>query len=99
VVSAAGPVDGFRPSASFLFESAARAFGPAVMAVVLTGMGSDGLSGLRAVRAGQGQVLAQDEATSVVFGMPGAAVAAGLADAVLPLNRIAAEIEERLYLP
>lgn len=83
------PVGGFRPSGSFLFESVARAFGASAVAVILTGMGDDGVEGLRAVRRAGGLVVAQDEATSVIFGMPGAAIAAGLADAVLPLGDIA----------
>jgi two-component system chemotaxis response regulator CheB len=91
-LSASEPVGGFRPSASYLFESAARAYGPAVTAVILTGMGEDGLAGLRAVRQAGGRVLAQDEASSVVWGMPGAAVAAGLADLVLPPEEIAARL-------
>ena len=83
------PVGGFRPSGTFLFESAARAYGASLAAVILTGMGRDGVDGLRVVRAGGGFVIAQDEATSVVNGMPGEAVAAGLADAVLPVQEIA----------
>jgi len=83
------PVLGFRPSGNYLFSAAARALGPAACAVVLTGMGTDGVEGLRELRAAGGQVVAQDEASSVVFGMPGAAVAAGLADEVLPLSEIA----------
>ncbi len=86
------PVGGFRPSATVLFESAARAFGGSTLAVILTGMGDDGVRGLRAVRRAGGRILAQDEATSVVFGMPGAAVEAGLADAVLPLDAIPARL-------
>lgn len=82
-------VGGFRPSGTFLFESVARAFGASVVAVILTGMGEDGMAGLRAVRRAGGRIIAQDEKSSVVFGMPGAAVAAGLADAVLPLDLIA----------
>ncbi len=82
------PVGGHRPSATVLFESAARASGAALAAVMLTGMGSDGVEGLRAVRAGGGWVVAQDEASSVVYGMPGEAVRAGLADIVLPLDEI-----------
>ena len=89
LLSAAPPVGGFRPSGTFLFESVARALGPSVLAVILTGMGEDGVAGLRAVRRAGGRVIAQDEKSSVVFGMPGAAVAAGLADAVLPLELIA----------
>jgi two-component system, chemotaxis family, protein-glutamate methylesterase/glutaminase len=86
------PVGGFRPSATFLFESVAHAFGGSALAVVLTGMGVDGVQGLGAVRRRGGRVLAQDEATSVVFGMPGAAIEAGLADAVLPLDAIPARL-------
>jgi two-component system chemotaxis response regulator CheB len=71
-----------------LFESVARVFGRSTLAIVLTGMGQDGLEGLHMVRQVGGQILAQDEETSVVFGMPGAAVAAGLADAILPLRYI-----------
>jgi two-component system, chemotaxis family, protein-glutamate methylesterase/glutaminase len=88
-VSSAPPVGGFRPSASFLFESVARLYGRAATAVVLTGMGQDGLEGLRAVRASGGRIIAQDEQSSIVFGMPGAAVGAGLADLTLPLSAIA----------
>jgi two-component system chemotaxis response regulator CheB len=86
-------VDGFRPSATVLFDSTARVFGGATVAVVLTGMGEDGLPGLRAVRASGGCIIAQDEDTSVVFGMPGVAVGAGLADYVLPLHAIASQLE------
>jgi two-component system chemotaxis response regulator CheB len=82
------PVRGFRPSASRLFESVAHGFGAGVVAVILTGMGNDGVSGLAAVRRSGGYVLAQDEASSVVFGMPGAAIAAGVADEVLPLRDV-----------
>lgn len=85
-----------RPSVDVLFRSAAEAYGPGVLAVVLTGMGKDGLRGCEAVRAAGGQVLAQDEATSVVWGMPGAVARAGLADAVLPLEALAPEIIRRL---
>lgn len=96
LVSSAPPLGGFRPSASFLFESAARAFGSGTMAVVLTGMGQDGVEGLRAVRNVGGQILVQDEASSVVYGMPGAAVRAGLFDAVLPLKEISARVMRAL---
>jgi two-component system chemotaxis response regulator CheB len=93
-VAGAPPVGGFRPSGTYLFESVARSFGGAAVAVILTGMGEDGVQGLRAVRRAGGRVIAQDEKTSVVFGMPGAAVAAGLADQVLPLDAIAARLVE-----
>jgi two-component system chemotaxis response regulator CheB len=88
------PVGGFRPSASYLFESVGREFGRGAVAVVLTGMGEDGVAGLRALRQAGGKSIAQDESTSVVFGMPGAAAAAGLADQVLPLDAIAPRLVE-----
>jgi two-component system chemotaxis response regulator CheB len=90
------PVGGFRPAADHLFESAARAFGPDLTAVVLTGMGQDGVAGLRMVRQRGGSVIAQDEATCVVYGMPKAAFEAGLVDEKLPLNGIAARLMERI---
>jgi two-component system chemotaxis response regulator CheB len=88
------PVGGFRPSGTALFEAVARVYGAAAVAVILTGMGDDGVEGLRAVRRAGGRVLAQDEKSSVVFGMPGAAVAAGLADDVLPLEEIPRRLVE-----
>jgi two-component system, chemotaxis family, protein-glutamate methylesterase/glutaminase len=83
-----GPINGFRPSATHLFETAAEAYGSSVAAVVLTGMGNDGVEGLRAVKRAGGQVIAQDEATSVIYGMPREAVAAGVVDAELPITEI-----------
>ncbi len=82
------PVNGFRPSASVLFESAANAYGAGLAAVILTGMGSDGVSGLRRVRDKGGYVIAQDEATSLIYGMPGEAVAAGVVDLSLSIGLI-----------
>jgi two-component system chemotaxis response regulator CheB len=84
-------VGGFRPSATPLFESAAALRG-AALACILTGMGSDGVVGLRGVHAAGGRVLAQDEATSVVWGMPREAVRAGVVDEVLPLGEIGPRI-------
>lgn len=86
---------GCRPAADYLFRSAARVFGAGTLAVVMTGMGHDGLEGSVAVRAAGGAVLAQDQATSAVWGMPGRVSEAGLAEAVLPLNRIASALMER----
>jgi two-component system, chemotaxis family, protein-glutamate methylesterase/glutaminase len=88
------PVNGFRPSATLLFRSMARAFGAAGAAVVLTGMGEDGVEGLRDLRSAGGHVIAQNEESSVVFGMPRAVIAAGLADEVLPLSTIPARLIE-----
>jgi two-component system chemotaxis response regulator CheB len=86
------PVAGFRPSASVLFESVAETYGSNTLAVILTGMGNDGLLGLRRIRSKGGRIIAQNEDTCAVFGMPGAAVAENLPDAVLPIHGIAAEI-------
>jgi len=88
------PIDGFRPSGTVLFQSVAEVFGPSATALILTGMGQDGLAGLRSVHRCGGRIIAQDEETSVVFGMPGAAVDAGLAHHVLPLRSIAALLIE-----
>jgi two-component system chemotaxis response regulator CheB len=88
------PVGGFRPAASYLFDSVGRTYGPSAVAVVLTGMGEDGVAGLRIVRQTGGRIIAQDEKTSVVFGMPGAAIAAGLADHVLPIEAIGTRLLE-----
>jgi two-component system chemotaxis response regulator CheB len=93
-VSAEPAVGGFRPSGTYLFESVARSHGPAVVAVILTGMGDDGVAGLQAVRRAGGRILAQDEASSVVFGMPGAAVAAGLPDFVGAPDALARRMTE-----
>ncbi|MDA0284602.1 MAG: chemotaxis protein CheB [Planctomycetota bacterium] len=77
------PVGGFRPAASVLFESVARAFGPQALALLLTGMGRDGVDGLKAVRQLGGRIIAQDQASCVVYGMPKAAVDEGLVDSVM----------------
>jgi two-component system, chemotaxis family, protein-glutamate methylesterase/glutaminase len=88
-----GPLENHcRPAVDVLFRSAARTYGGGVLGVVLTGMGADGMSGCRAIREQGGTVLAQDEATSTVWGMPGAVVHAGLAHKVLPLDAMAEEI-------
>ena len=88
-----GPQVNFcRPSVDPLFSSAAQVYGSASLAVMLTGMGSDGTRGAQAVAASGGSVIAQDEATSVVWGMPGSVAHAGVCSAVLPLGEIAAKV-------
>ena len=85
----AAPENFCRPSVNPLFRSVAKIYGAQVVTVMLTGMGSDGLAGTRDIAAAGGTVIAQDEATSVVWGMPGAIANAGLCSAVLPLSGIA----------
>src|SRR5262249_23760601 len=85
-----------RPSVDVLFRSVAQAFGPNSLSVVLTGMGQDGLRGCEALREAGGQILAQDEASSVVWGMPGFVARAGLADMVLPLGTMSGEVLRRV---
>jgi two-component system chemotaxis response regulator CheB len=83
------PENGCRPSADVLFRSAAAVLRGDLVAVILTGMGRDGTAGLGAVKRAGGYALVQDEATSIVWGMPGSAVEAGVADEVVPLGAIA----------
>ena len=90
------PVNFCRPAVDPLFSSAAEIWGGCVLGLLLTGMGADGKRGCADIVAAGGSVIAQDEATSVIWGMPGAAAAAGLCSAVLPLDRIAPKIE-RLF--
>ncbi|MDA8069342.1 MAG: chemotaxis-specific protein-glutamate methyltransferase CheB [Actinomycetota bacterium] len=89
VLSASPPIGGHRPSATHLFRSVASAYGAGALAVILTGMGDDGVAGLQDVKRAGGLVLAQDEPTSVVYGMPGSAVTAGVVNQILPIDRIA----------
>ena len=86
------PENNCRPAVDYLFRSAAGQFPGRAMAVILTGMGSDGILGLRLLKRHGCHVVAQDEASCVVYGMPRAAVEAGVVDAVLPLDQIAARI-------
>src|SRR5580704_4480476 len=86
------PINFCKPAVDALFSSAAAVWGPATLAAVLTGMGSDGLRGATDIAAAGGSVIAQDEATSVVWGMPRAVAQAGLCSAVLPLDQIAPKI-------
>lgn len=92
------PENSCRPAVDVLFRSAAETYRGRVLAVVLTGMGKDGLNGCQALRDAGAQILAQDEATSVVWGMPGFVARSGLADQVLPLERMVGEITRRVRL-
>lgn len=93
------PENSCRPAADVLFRSVARAYGPSALGVVLTGMGHDGTRGCEAIVEAGGRVVAQDEATSVVWGMPGSVARAGLAEKVLPLSMIAHELLQRARGP
>jgi two-component system, chemotaxis family, protein-glutamate methylesterase/glutaminase len=94
--SQAPPENSCRPSVDVLFRSVAAAYGGAALGVVLTGMGRDGVAGSEVLRAGGGQVLVQDKASSVVWGMPGLVAEAGMADQVVPLDQLAGELCRRV---
>jgi two-component system chemotaxis response regulator CheB len=83
---------GVRPSVNVTMKSAAKAFGKSVIGVVLTGMGSDGTEGATRIKELGGRIIAQDESTSTVYGMPQSVVKAGCVDSILPLTKIAANI-------
>lgn len=87
---------GCRPAVDVMFRSAAQVFGRRCVAVVLTGMGRDGTPGAKELSAAGACFAAQDQATSVVWGMPGALASAGLAEAVLPLNQLAGWVEQKV---
>jgi len=89
------PENSCRPAVDPLFRSIAETYGSRALGVVMTGMGQDGLRGCQAIRAQGGQVVVQDEATSVVWGMPGFVMRAGLAEKVVPLGELAGEIVRR----
>ena len=95
VLNKDAPENSCRPSVDSLFRSVAACFGSHVLAVVLTGMGSDGTRGAEAIRRAGGSVIVQDESSSVVWGMPGSIVSAGLANKICPLDGIVAEILSR----
>ena len=94
VVNDDPPIHFCKPSVDPLFATAAATFGGATLAIVLTGMGSDGTDGASIVAESGGSVIAQDEATSVIWGMPGSAAEAGVCAGILPLERIAPRINE-----
>ena len=90
------PENSCRPSADVLFRSAAKIFHSGTLALILTGMGNDGLQGCKMIASKGGVVIAQDEPSSVVWGMPGHVVRAGIADTVLSLDRIGPDIAMRI---
>lgn len=93
-----GPrIDGYRPCANVTMESAAAFAGPMAMGVVLTGMGGDAAQGAQVIKKKGGFVIAQDEATSTIFGMPAEAIKTGAVDRVLPEDGIKAGIERRVF--
>ena len=89
-------IEGYRPSADLAFDTIAAYARAMTVGVVLTGMGNDAAKGVRMIKAAGGYVLAQDEATSMIFGMPAEAIQTGAVDEVLPLEGIAAGIEKRV---
>jgi two-component system chemotaxis response regulator CheB len=95
-LSSAPPENSCRPAVDVMFRSVSALYGASAYAAVLTGMGYDGRGGAKVLRDAGAEVLAQDEHSSVVWGMPGAVVGAGLADVVLPLDRIAAALVQRV---
>jgi two-component system, chemotaxis family, protein-glutamate methylesterase/glutaminase len=97
VTDRSAPENSCRPAVDVLFRSVAEVYGPHVLAVVMTGMGQDGLRGCEMIHATGGQVIVQDEASSIVWGMPGIVAMAGLADQVVPLKGLGAEIVDRVW--
>src|SRR6267143_130732 len=91
-----GRIDGYLPNIDVTMQSVAAYAGAMSIAGVLTGMGNDGTVGAKAIKSAGGLVLAQDEATSVIFGMPAEAIKAGVVDQVLPIDDIYAAIEKRV---
>jgi len=92
------PENHCRPSVDYLFRSTAQAYGGSVLAVILTGMGNDGTLGLKRLKRGGARVLAQDEASCVVFGMPKEAINAGVVDHIFPLTRMGEEILKHIHM-
>jgi two-component system chemotaxis response regulator CheB len=91
------PINFCKPAVDALFSSAAAAWGAGNLALVLTGMGTDGTRGAADLVAAGGSVIAQDEATSVVWGMPRSVAQAGLCSAVLPLDQMAANVTRLFF--
>jgi two-component system chemotaxis response regulator CheB len=90
---------GVRPSVDYTMKSAANIFGPSVLGIILTGMGTDGTKGASAIKAEGGRIFAQDEATSAVYGMPQSVAKAGYVDKVYPIQQMAQKITEACNVP
>jgi two-component system, chemotaxis family, protein-glutamate methylesterase/glutaminase len=88
------PVNGCRPSADITMQSAARVFGRRTIGLVMTGMGKDGAAGMADIKRAEGVTLAQDRESSVIFGMPRAAIDAGVVDHIVPLDDLAARLQQ-----
>lgn len=86
------PENHCKPAADYLFRSVAEVYGPRALGVIMTGMGADGREGLKLMKGQGSRVIAQDEESCVVFGMPMEAIKAGIVDRVVPLDNIAGEI-------
>lgn len=93
-----GPIGGHRPAVDPMMESVARVYGPRSVGVILTGMGHDGAKGIQAIKRQQGRTIAEDQSTSVVFGMPKSAIELGVVDRVAPITAVAAEIIKAVCL-
>ena len=94
--STTGRLNGYLPNIDVTLESVAAFAGPMGLAAILTGMGNDGANGSKAIKSAGGIVFAQDEATSVIFGMPAEAIKTGAVDQVLPIDDIYSAIEKRV---
>ncbi|MCA8949747.1 MAG: chemotaxis protein CheB, partial [Planctomycetes bacterium] len=92
------PEQSCRPAVDYLFRSLCETFGGATLAVIMTGMGEDGLAGCHALHAAGARILAQDAASCTVFGMPRGPIEAGIADAIVPLEELADRISESAVL-
>lgn len=97
--SSQGEVDGHKPSITIFFESVAKTYGSKAIGILLTGMGSDGAKGLKAIKDAGGYTIAQDKDTSIVFGMPKTAISIGAVSEVLPLHRISGRLIELISKP
>ena len=90
------PFEGIKPSGNALFESVAKVYGPRAIAAILSGMGHDGTIGLKKIKEAGGRIIAQDEKTSVIFGMPKSAIEAGVVDHIFPIEQIGPHLVQML---